>query len=76
MRLVPLIDASGVTALTQMIARCSRHGTKVILSGLRAQPQRILAQMGVTENDDLRFSANFDEALRLARSDADATETA
>jgi SulP family sulfate permease len=74
MRLVPLIDASGVTALTQMIARCNRHGTKVILSGLRAQPQQILAQMGVTENDDLRFCANFDEAVRLARSSVEAAQ--
>jgi len=70
MRLVPLIDASGVTALTQMIERCRRHGTKVILSGLREQPLGILAQMGVAEDrDNLRFAGDFSEALELARSD-------
>lgn len=69
MRLVPLIDASGVTALTQMIERCRRHGTKVILSGLREQPRSILAQMGVAEDrDDLRFARDFAEALKLAAS--------
>ena len=69
MRLVPLIDASGVTALTQMIERCRRHGTKVILSGLREQPRRILAQMGIDEDrDDLRFARDFAEALALAAS--------
>jgi len=62
-----LIDASGVTALTQMIERCLRRGTRVILSGLREQPRRILAQMGVSERgDELRFARDFAEALALA----------
>jgi SulP family sulfate permease len=72
MRLVPLIDASGVTALTQMIERCRRGGTRVVLSGLREQPLRILAQMGVVEDDDwLRFARDFGEALKLAASTDD-----
>jgi len=70
MRLVPLIDASGVTALKQMIERCRRRGTRVILSGLREQPRRILAQMGVAASgEDLRFARDFDEAVRLAAAD-------
>jgi SulP family sulfate permease len=68
MRLVPLIDASGVTALTRMIERCRRSGTRVILSGLQEQPRRILAQMRMTElGDDLRFAENFEAALSIAR---------
>ncbi len=68
MRYVPLIDASGVAALSQMIARCRRQGTKVILSGLREQPRRILAQMHVVEDGDaLRFARDFAQALELAR---------
>jgi SulP family sulfate permease len=68
LRLVPLIDASGVTALMQMIERCRRRGTNVILSGLREQPRRILAQMGVVEEgDSLRFARDFTEALQLAQ---------
>ncbi|TCO39879.1 SulP family inorganic anion transporter [Dokdonella fugitiva] len=67
MRLVPLIDASGVTALTQMIERCRRQGIGVILSGLREQPAAILAQMGVVEDGTtLRFATDFQHALRLA----------
>jgi SulP family sulfate permease len=74
MRLVPLIDASGVTALTQVIERCLRRGTRVILSGLREQPRRILAQMGVVEHgDELRFARDFGEALRLAGTSGDAS---
>jgi SulP family sulfate permease len=65
---VPLIDASGVAALSQMIARCRRQGTKVILSGLRVQPAKILAQMGIADDGDaVRFADNFDAALKIAR---------
>ena len=68
MRYVPLIDASGVAALSQVIARCRRQGTKVIVSGLREQPRRILAQMHVDEDGDgLRFARDFAEALSTAQ---------
>jgi sulfate permease, SulP family len=68
LRLVPLIDASGVTALRQLLQRCSRSGTRVILSGLREQPRAILHQMGVTPDGvHLQFAADFDAALELAR---------
>ncbi len=70
MRFVPLIDASGVAALSQMIARCKRQGTKVILSGLREQPRRILAQMGVAEDGGtLQFARDFAESVLLAARD-------
>jgi sulfate permease, SulP family len=67
MRLVPLIDASGVTALRQLLERCRRHGTRVILSGLNEQPRAILAQMGVRpDGAQLQFADNFAAALALA----------
>ena len=66
-RLVPLIDASGVAALRQLLERCRRHGTRVILSGLREQPREILAQMGVRPDGvHLEFADNFAAALALA----------
>jgi SulP family sulfate permease len=68
MRHVPLIDASGVAALSQVISRCRRQGTKVILSGLREQPRRILAQMHVDDDGDgVRFARDFGEALSTAQ---------
>jgi SulP family sulfate permease len=67
MRLVPLIDVSGVRALRQMIERCRRNGTRVILSGLRQQPRAILAQMGVMADEQvLQFAENFAAAIQLA----------
>ena len=67
LRLVPLIDASGVTALRQLLNRCARHHTRVVLSGLREQPRAILAQMGVKpDGTNLQFAENFAEAVKLA----------
>jgi SulP family sulfate permease len=69
MRLVPMIDTSGVTALQQFLKRCQRHDTAVILSGLQPQPRGILAQMGVqADGKQLRFARDFAEAVTLASS--------
>jgi SulP family sulfate permease len=71
MRLVPLIDVSGVRALRQMIERCRRNGTRVILSGLRRQPSEILAQMGLqADGHALQFAENFSAAIQLAATSA------
>jgi len=67
LRLVPLIDSSGVAALRQMISRCTRQGTRVILSGLREQPRAILEQMRLRpDGERLQFADNFAEAVMLA----------
>jgi SulP family sulfate permease len=42
---VPLIDASGATALTQFLKRAGRLGIRVIIEGLAEQPRRTLAAM-------------------------------
>jgi sulfate permease, SulP family len=68
MRFVPLIDASGVTSLRQMLTRCRSLDTRVILSGLREQPRRILAQMSLhPDGAQLRFADNFRDAVEMAR---------
>jgi SulP family sulfate permease len=67
LRLVPLIDTSGVTALRQLLERCKRQGTRVILSGLREQPRTILEQMRLRpDGHHLQFAENFAEAVKLA----------
>ncbi len=68
MRLVPLIDASGVTAIENLIERCERNGTKLVISGLQDQPRRVLTAMGVVDNGtSLQFAADFADALAIAR---------
>lgn len=66
--LVPLIDSSGVITLQQLLKRCAREGTLVILSSLREQPRTILSQMGIRPNGaTMRYADNFREALALAQ---------
>jgi len=68
MRLVPVIDASGVHALRKLAARCQREGIVLVLSGLQEQPNRVIAQMGLDGGGGLHLASNFDRALQLARS--------
>lgn len=46
MGLVPMIDASGVAALKQMVERCRAMGTQVMITGVRPGPAQTLKQMG------------------------------
>jgi len=67
MRLVPLIDASAITALEQFLDRCGRRGSAVIMSGVQPQPLRIMRQMGLDRHPKLRgIAVDFDAALEMA----------
>ncbi len=67
MRLVPLIDASGVHALKSLASRCKNIGSVLVISGLQAQPKRVLLQMGFSPKPgELQFADNFDEAIKMA----------
>ncbi|MFT3896456.1 MAG: SulP family inorganic anion transporter [Thermomonas sp.] len=67
MRLVPMIDASGVHALRKLAERCRRKGIALIVSGLQEQPNRVLAQMESREHPgDLHLAPDFEHALKLA----------
>jgi SulP family sulfate permease len=64
---VPLIDASGVSALEGFVDRCQTLGSAVILSELAGQPREILHQMDFGKHPNLLGLADsFDEALRMA----------
>ncbi|WP_339830157.1 SulP family inorganic anion transporter [uncultured Parvibaculum sp.] len=67
MRAVPMIDASGASAIDALIARCRRHGTRVLITGLQTQPRLVLRKMGVTADPLVRLVPGIDEALVLAR---------
>ena len=69
MRLVPVIDASGVHALKKLAGRCHRKGIVLIVSGLQEQPNRVIAKMRLEEHPgELHFASNFERALKLAGS--------
>lgn len=68
MKLVPLIDASGVTALEAFIDQATRAGTKVILSGVQPQPKAMLDRGRLGEEDKrIGFADDFAAALRAVR---------
>ncbi len=66
MRLVPVIDASGVHALKKLAERCRRRDIVLIVSGLQEQPNRVIAKMGL-EDGALHLASNFERAVRMAR---------
>ncbi len=67
MRLVPLVDASGIRSLEGLLERCQRRGIVLILSGLQPQPRRVFAKMRLRPRPGmLHIVQNFDEALVLS----------
>jgi len=67
MRLVPMIDASGVHALKTLLERCRRRSIILIVSGLQPQPQRVTGAMGLHPCDGvLYFVDNYEAALALS----------
>lgn len=60
-------DATGVGMLRDFIERRAREGSRVILSGVRPQPQAVLAQMGLgPDRGIVEYATNFQAAVALA----------
>lgn len=75
LRQVPLIDASGATAIGNLVARCRRQGIALIFTGLQAQPARILRDMGVVaDGTTLRYADDFEQAVAMVN-DAESDST-
>ena len=67
MRLVPVIDASGVHALKKLAERCQRRGIVLIVSGLQDQPNRVISGMRLQRHaGDVRFASDFGRAVEIA----------
>ncbi|MEO8478312.1 MAG: sulfate permease [Gemmatimonadota bacterium] len=47
LRHVPAMDATGLHALAQVVARAGKHGTRVVLTELRPQPRQALQRSGL-----------------------------
>ncbi len=68
MRLVPIIDASGVHALKTLLERCRRRGIALVISGLQPQPQRVIGQMALHPREgELYFVDHYEAALALSK---------
>jgi SulP family sulfate permease len=67
MRLVPIVDSSGVHALKTLLERCRRRGIVLIVSGLQPQPRRVISRMHLHPREgELHFVADFESALQLS----------
>lgn len=64
--LVPTIDATGLVAFESTLEKLRRAKKRVVLAGLRPDPQRILERAGVLER--VAVMPTRDEALAHARS--------
>jgi len=68
LRLVPMIDASGVGAFTGFLERAHKLGIRVVLSGLQPQPRAVLARMHALDHPAIAADvAGFDAAVPVAR---------
>jgi SulP family sulfate permease len=66
MELVPYLDASGVAALREFVGQARNNGTRVILSGARSQPFRLLKRGGLGRSAGVVLhAADYEAALRL-----------
>lgn len=79
LRDVPLIDATGASALEEFLSRCKRHNTTVYLAEMTRPVKSLLASMHVLK-DNVRSVASFEEAVAVieregAPAEAPATAT-
>jgi SulP family sulfate permease len=67
MRNVPVIDATGASAMLKFLGQCRAMGTRVILSGVRPQPRKAIADMCANMADcSVEFADDFAEARARA----------
>ncbi len=68
MRLVPMLDASGVSGIAEFISQARKTGADVILSGVQAQPKEMLGRGGINASSlKLHFTDNYVQAIDKAK---------
>ncbi len=70
LRRVPVMDATGASALESLGERLARDGVAVYLSGLQPQPRELLERMGVLRRltaKGMRLFGTTEEAIAVAR---------
>ena len=68
LRDVPLIDATGASAIKEFLSRCARHHTKVFLVEMSRPVRKLLASMDVLK--DVRAAKSFEEAVAMVEQEA------
>ena len=63
---VPMVDVSGVGALSRFLKRCAGHDTKVIISELNATSRAVLERMGVLAMSNVEAVTGYADAIARA----------
>ena len=76
MRLVPMLDASGVSGVESFVRQAGQSGAAVIISGAQPQAKAMLARGGLDERHlGLYFTEDYDSAIQKARGLLDEART-
>lgn len=68
MRLVPVLDATGLHVLEGFFAQCREHGIRLMLCGVQAQPLEVIRHAPMYRQlKKCNVCANIDEALARIR---------
>lgn len=62
---VPLIDVTGISAIKDLLKRCERDQTQVVICELKPHLRQMLQDMGMLEDSRLKVCGTLEEALRL-----------
>jgi SulP family sulfate permease len=63
---VPMVDVSGVGALTRFLKRCEAHGTRVLFCDLNATSRLVLTKMGVLSRPNVNVLPHYKDAVERA----------
>ena len=67
MRDVPLVDATGIDALDELMELADRHGCRIVISGLQKQPRRAMQSYGLLAKHHIVPASNSYVALEKAK---------
>ena len=71
MRRTPLLDASGVAIIEDIVRQAHGSGTRIILSGVQPQPLAMLERVSLgTDGNRVILARDYAEALRIAAHEA------
>jgi SulP family sulfate permease len=63
---VPMVDVSGVGALTRFLKRCEAHGTRILFCDLNATSRLVLSKMGVLSQPNVNVLPHYEDAVERA----------
>lgn len=68
MRLVPFLDVTGATALSDLVKKCRSQSIEVIFSACQQQPAKILSTIHKKQGwTHVGYAPTYDEAIELAK---------